>query len=232
MPNTLTGYFYFYFCKSRSNLNAQKFYCFHFKTYIMKRVILFVLAILICTGIQAQIHYEAGIKTGLNVSTQTTKGEATNVESSWKPGFHAGVYGTVFFLEQLAAQLEIMYSQKGSKWEDPYFSGKDNLSYIDIPVLARFQIIDLVNVHAGPQFSFLAGAKQIPDGEDSYDASSYYKKTDIGLVVGAEVNLSLKLNIAVRYVEGFSVTTEPTYYIDEWKNRVIQISVGYSIFSK
>ena len=63
------------------------------------------------------------------------------------------------------------------------------------------------------------------------DATGYYKKTDIGLVVGAEVNLSLKLNIAVRFVEGFSVTTEPTYYIDEWKNRVIQISVGYTILS-
>jgi hypothetical protein len=153
------------------------------------------------------------------------------VESSWKPGFHAGVYGAVFFLDKLAAQLEIMFSQKGSKWTDPYFSGKDKLGYIDIPVLVRFQLIDRVNIHAGPQFSFLACAKQIPDDMDSYDAMDYYKKTDMGVVAGAEVNLTSKLYIAVRFVEGLSVTTEPTYYIDEWKNRVVQLSLSFSIVS-
>jgi hypothetical protein len=81
------------------------------------------------------------------------------------------------------------------------------------------------------QFSFVVCARQIPDDMDPYDASDYYKTTDIGLLVGAEVNLSMKLNIAVRFVEGFSVTTEPTNYLDEWKNRVLQISVGYTIVS-
>lgn len=198
----------------------------------MKKVVLLGLSILISCGLHAQLKYEAGLRAGLNVSTQTTKGEATNVESSWKPGFHGGIFGTVFLLDKLAAQLEVLYSQKGSKWTDPYFSGKDNLGYIDIPVLVRFQVMDLVNVHAGPQFSFLTCAKQIPDDMDSYDASSYYGNTDIGLVVGAEVNLSMKLNIAVRFVEGLSVTTSPAYYIDEWKNRVIQVSIGYILFGK
>ena len=197
----------------------------------MKKVFLVALAVLISTGIQAQLKYEAGIRGGLTMSTQTTKGEAINVESNWKPGYHAGAYGAVFLLEKVAAQVEVLYCLKGSKWNDLSFSGKDNLFYIDIPVLARVQLLDLVNIHAGPQFSFMTGAKQVPDDMDSYDASSWYKKTDIGVVVGAEVNLSLKLNIAVRFIEGFSVTTEPTYYIDEWKNRVLQITVGYTLLS-
>ena len=197
----------------------------------MKKILLLTFIVLTATGLQAQLRYEAGIRAGLNLTTQTTTGEATNVETNWKTGFHGGVYGVVFLMEKLAAQLELMYSQKGSKWSDPYFSGKDNLNYIDIPLLARFQVNDLLNVHAGPQFSFMTGATQFPDDDVSYDASDYYKKTDIGLLVGAEVNLSLGINIAVRFVEGFMVTTEPTYYIDEWKNRVVQITVGYTIFS-
>lgn len=197
----------------------------------MKKLALAGIAILISTGTHAQLKYEAGARGGLNLAIQTTTGEGTNVESSWKPGFHAGAFGTVFFLDKLAGQLELLFSQKGSKWTDPYFSGKDRLGYIDIPVLARFQLMDLVNIHAGPQFSFLVCARQIPDDMDPYDAMDYYTKTDVGVLVGVEVNLPVKLNIAIRFVEGLSVTTEPTYYIDEWKNRVIQISIGYTLFT-
>ncbi len=125
-----------------------------------------------------------------------------------------------------------MISQKGSKWSDPYFSGKDNLCYIDIPILFRFQIIDLISVHAGPQFSFMTRANSIPDSGDKVDAKSYYNTTDVGIAIGAEVSLPLRFSIAVRYIEGLSVTTNNTYYIDQWKNRVIQVSVTFTILSK
>ena len=197
----------------------------------MKKGLLIVLSLLLVTGIHAQIKYELGARAGLNLSTQTTKGAATNVVSELKEGVHAGAYGTFFFFEKLAAQLEIIWSQKGSKWSDPYFAGKDNLSYIDIPVLIRFQVLDRVNVHAGPQFSFMTGAKQIPDGEDAIDATGYYKNSDFGVLVGAELNLYRKLSIAIKFVEGFSVTTEPSYYIDQWMNRVIQVSLSYALLS-
>ena len=196
----------------------------------MKKLVLVGITILISCALQAQLKYEAGVRGGFNLAIQTTTGEGTNVESGWKPGFHAGAYGTVFFLDKLAGQLEILFSQKGSIWTDPYFSGKDNLGYIDIPVLVRLQLMDLVNIHAGPQFSILACAKQIPDDMDPYDAMDYYTKTDVGVLVGVEVNLPMKLNIALRFVEGLSVTTEPTYYLDEWKNRVIQLSLSYALF--
>ncbi len=198
----------------------------------MKKELLVLLLMFIFTGLHAQSLFELGAKAGLNLSTQTTKGAATNVDSQFKPGFHAGAYGNFFFLEKVAAQVELMYSRKGSKWSDPYFSGQDNLSYVDIPVLVRFQVLDLVNVYAGPQFSFMTCAKQIPDGEEAIDASGYYKSTDFGVVVGAELNLSMKLSIGIRYIEGFSVTTESTYYIDQWKNRVIQVSLSYPILSE
>ena len=45
----------------------------------------------------------------------------------------------------------------------------------------------------------MTGAKQIPDGEDAIDATGYYKTSDVGWIVGAEVNLSMNLSIAVSY---------------------------------
>lgn len=198
----------------------------------MKKLTLVILSIFISFGAFAQKKWEFGVKGGINISTQTTKGSAINVNSNYKAGYNAGVFGNFFFAKRMAGQVEILSSQKGSKWSDPYFSGKDNLSYIDIPILFRFQIIDLVSVHAGPQFSFMIGANSIPDSGDKFDASSYYKSTDIGIVVGAEVSLPLRFSVIVRYIEGLSVTTNDTYYIDQWKNRVFQVSVCFTIISR
>ncbi len=198
----------------------------------MKKIVLIILSVFIFSMAFAQKKWEFGVKGGLNISTQTTKGSAENVNSNYKAGYNAGVFGNFFFTKKMAGQVEIMSSQKGSKWSDPYFSGKDNLCYIDIPILFRFQIIDLVSVHAGPQFSFMTRANSIPDSGDKIDASSYYNSTDFGIAVGAEVSLPFKLSVILRYVEGLSVTTNDTYYIDKWKNRVFQVSVSYTIISK
>ena len=57
--------------------------------------------------------------------------------------------------------------------------------------------------------------------------NDYYKKPDLGLVVGIEANLPARINLTVRYVIGLiSVTTEDEY-IDPWRNNFFQFSVGY-----
>ena len=198
----------------------------------MKKILIVTLSLSLSLAVFSQKKWEFGVKGGVNITTQTTKGESINVNSNYKAGYNAGVFGNFFFAKKMAGQVEILSSQKGSKWNDPYFSGKDNLSYIDIPILFRFQIIDLVSVHAGPQFSFMIKANSIPDSGDKFDASSYYNSTDIGIAVGAEVSLPLKFSVIVRYIEGLSVTTNDTYYIDQWKNRVFQVSVCFTIISR
>ncbi len=190
---------------------------------------LFTLVLAVSTGLHGQTSYEAGIRAGANFSTQSTTGLASDVETGWRPGFHLGIYGSLFYTEKLAGQLEFLYSQKGSLWSDPYSSGDEVVSYLDVPVLARFQALDLLNVYAGPQFSFLTGAWRLPDDGIAYSVKENYDGVDVGLVVGAELNLPIRLNITLRYIEGLIVTTDPRYYTDPWKNRVIQLSLSYSI---
>ena len=136
----------------------------------------------------------------------------------------------MFYTEKIAIQLEFLYSQKGSVWSDPDYSGDEVVSYIDLPLMARFQAWDLLNIHAGPQFSFLTRAWRMPDDEVAYSVSEYYDEVDVGLLVGAELNLPIKLNIALRYIEGMIVTTDSRYYPDPWKNRVFQLSLSYAIW--
>jgi hypothetical protein len=198
----------------------------------MKKLILLGYWILVCPGIHAQLWYEAGIRAGANVSTQFTSGHDSNVETNWKPGFHIGIYGTLFYSEKMAGQLELLYSQKGSVWSDPDYSGNEIVSYIDFPLTVRFQALELLNIHAGPQFSFLTRAWRMSDDGAAYSVSEFYDEVDVGLLVGAELNLPIKLNIALRYIEGLIVTSDSRYYPDPWKNRVFQLSLSYPIWGE
>ena len=198
----------------------------------MKKLILLGCSILVCTGIHAQLWYEAGIRAGTNVSTQHTSVADSNVETNWKPGVHIGIFGSLFYTEKMAGQLEFLYSQKGSVWSDPNYAGEEHVSYIDLPLTARFQVLDLLNIHAGPQFSFFTRAWRRPDDGAAHSVSEYYDEVDVGLVVGAELNLPIKLNIAVRYIEGLIVASDSRYYTDPWKNRVFQLSLSYAIWGE
>jgi hypothetical protein len=198
----------------------------------MKKLILLGYLILVCPVIHAQLWYEAGFRAGANVSTQFTSGNDSNVETNWKPGFHLGIFGVLFYSEKMAGQLEFLYSQKGSVWSDPDYSGNEIVSYIDLPITARFQALKLLNIHIGPQFSFLTRAWRMPDDGGAYGVSDFYDQVDVGLLVGAELNLPIKLNIALRYIEGLIVTSDSRYYPDPWKNRVFQLSLSYTIWKE
>ena len=198
----------------------------------MKNGVRFLLSMALITGlqVQAQYSYELGARAGLNLSTQTTTRVATNVETNWKPGIHIGIFGILVYTEKMAGQLEFLYSEKGSVWSDPDYSGEEIVSYLDVPLTARFQVLNLLNIHAGPQFSFFTGAWRMPDQGVAYGISDYYDQVDVGLLVGAELNLPIKLNITVRYIEGLMVSSDSRYYPDPWKNRVFQLSLSYAIW--
>jgi len=198
----------------------------------MKKLILPLCLIFICLGLHAQLAYDAGIRAGANVSTQFNRDTYSEVLTNWKPGFHIGIFMTLFYTEKMSGQLEFLYSEKGSQWSDPYYTGEEFVSYIDFPLTARFQVLDLLNIHAGPQFSFLTGARRMPEDEPAYSIKEFYDEVDVGLLVGAELNLSTRLNVALRYIEGLIVTSDSRYYPESWKNRVFQLSLSFAIFGE
>jgi hypothetical protein len=178
-------------------------------------------------SVSAQYGY--GVKAGINISNHKTTGEGINVNTNPLVGFHLGGYGHFFILEPLAIQGELLFSQKGSKWDDPYFSGKDRVNYIDIPILVRYQILEYLNVHAGPQLGIMVSAKQIPEDGDKMDVKDFYKGTDFSLVFGAGGNLPNNIHVTIRYILGLSTVNTEVEYWEEWKNSVWQLSIGYRI---
>ncbi len=203
----------------------------------------FVLIFTLLTGsllqVSAQPSIGFGVKAGVNISSQSTPGEGEFVDMGGILRFNGGAWFNYFITDKIAVQPELLVSGKGSNWDDPSFDVRDLLTYIDVPVLIRYQIIDLINVHAGPQIGYLLDARQKDNATgDVIKINDYYKKPDLGLVVGLEANLPAKINISLRYVFGLVGTTvEPTsptdpYYIDKWKNNFFQVSAGYRFMGK
>ncbi len=205
----------------------------------MKKLFFALILSFLLTGFQkafAQPEIGFGIKAGINISNQTTKDEGQNVESIDLKGiirFNAGAWFNYFIFDKLAIQPEILISGKGTDWNDPNYNVKDLLTYIDVPVLLKFQPIDLLNIHAGPQFGYLLLANQ-KDNEtgDVLKINDYYKKSDLGLVVGLEANLPFKISVNARYVFGLVTASSDLMYIDPWVNNFLQISVGYRLMGK
>lgn len=198
----------------------------------MKKISLMALfvSMLLTATLTAQPQLGAGVKGGINLATQSTTGEGENVAVRQLLGFNAGVYANVFVLDFLAVQPELMVSTRGSDWDDPYFNVKDLLTYIDLPLLVKFQPIEYANIHIGPQFGYLLTAKQEDkDDGDIIDIKEWYNSMDLGLAIGAEANLPFRINFTIRYVIGLISATNDVEYIDPWRNNFLQFSLGYRI---
>lgn len=198
----------------------------------MKKTLIASLTVsmLFAATLSAQPGFGAGVKGGINLATQSTTGEGENVAVRQLLGFNAGVYGNLFILDFLAFQPELMVSTRGSDWDDPFYNVKDLLTYIDLPLLIKFQPVKYANIHIGPQFGYLLAAKQKDkDSGDITDIKEWYNPLDVGLAFGVEANLPFKINFTVRYVLGLVSSTNDVEYIDPWINNFLQFSLGYRI---
>jgi len=202
----------------------------------MKKITFLIIAVflqMICLQSAAQSKLGLGFKAGLNLSTQSTTGagEGVNVKSISR--INCGAYCNYFLFDKLAIQPELILSGKGSDWNDPAYDVKDLLTYIDIPLLIRYQPLKYVNIHAGPQVGFLISALQKDNisGEKT-NIQSYYNGMDFSFVAGAEANLPFNLNLTMRYILGITSGSNDIEYVEPWMNRVFQVSLGYRIIGK
>lgn len=193
----------------------------------MKKSFLLTLAMMIAFGAMAQ--FGLGIKAGPNFASQNSSGGDPGFEPDFKniTALHAGIYMNYFFGETVGIQPEILFSQKGSKVQDIDLENK--LTYIDIPILLRFQFLEILNIHAGPQFSFLTSAKSVYSG-GSFDIKDDLKSLETSLAFGAGVDLPLRLNVTARYIIGLTNIADDTDFDDiELKNSMFQLSLGFRI---
>src|SRR5687768_2381617 len=105
----------------------------------MKKITLSIIAVLAFGFTNAQ-ETKFGVKAGVNFANLS--GDDVFGDNSTKIGFNVGGFAEIKLSEKFAIQPEILYSTQGTKSE---IEGVDddiflNLSYLNVPVMARYYV--------------------------------------------------------------------------------------------
>lgn len=192
---------------------------------LMKKGVLLLLTFLISlTAAQAQI----GVRAGLG-SANFSNGESQRAFTSIT-GVHLGAYYGLKTTDKLTIEPGLFYSGKGYKTvpQGATQEIKENLGYLDIPVLARYAVNSTFNVFAGPQVGFLLSRTRTTGSVKDTNSESL-GGYEVGAVLGAGYQLATGVNLQVSYDFGLSPFN---YYEFEVNNTVFKLSVGYTLPSK
>ncbi|MEN8248310.1 MAG: porin family protein [Bacteroidota bacterium] len=171
-----------------------------------------------------------GVKGGLNLAN--IGGDET--DNSLKMAFHGGAYSEVFFNYFLMMQAEFLLSYQGHGGFDPDIAGSSSLSlwYLNIPVMARYNIGYNLNVHAGIQMGLLlSGKSKIADptaGSLTFDVKDQFKALDWGIPIGVGYDFGDRdVSVMARYIIPINNISSDAFF--KRTNSVFQVSVGLKI---
>lgn len=193
----------------------------------MKKIFLSLAAVLaIGTVAHAQQEVKFGPKAGVNFSNLSGLDN-----TDMKVGFHVGAVAEIKFNDKFSVQPELVYSSQGTKWSSDLplvgkVETKINQDYINVPIMAKYYIVDGFSVEAGPQVGFLVKS-EIKAGDEKQDSKDAFKSVDFGLNFGLAYDLPMGAFVNARYNLGLADIRENTDGGDAIKNSVIQVGVGY-----
>lgn len=203
-----------------------------------------VLAFLSATAIYAQADdttTQFGVKGGVNLSN-ITGDDIGDLDS--RTSFNLGLFMEIPISGRFSFQPEVLYSGQGftvlSRNQDDIFDVGDNveyqLSYIQVPLMAKLYLVKGLYAEAGPQFGFKVkeeidykpaseGGDVVVDADDSL-----IKDFDTNIAVGAGYKFGNGFLVSARYTYGLTnVFKDNSVFKNvDAKNAVWQFGVGFS----
>lgn len=193
------------------------------------------------SGSFAQQRFSAGPRIGLNMSNYW--GTADNM--SFKPGLTAGAFLMYSSLNHFGISADVLYSQRGTKFNDGRYKFTQHVNYLEIPVVARYFLTlsgnFRPNVFIGPSLGIKLNAKRT-DGEVlngpatavNIDNTGDFHSLDLGATGGFQLNWGAgprqRFLLDARYTLGLSnVQALPNLWgaNNNLHNSVITVTLGY-----
>jgi hypothetical protein len=184
-----------------------------------------------------------GVKGGINLSNLYVQNVS---DENAKIGFQVGLFAKAPIAEHFSLQPELLYSLKGShlEYNNTFAKGKVNynLHYIELPVMAVFNIAKNFNVHAGPYIAYLAGVdvkNKTTTETGSYDFEKEinrdnFHKFDYGVAggIGADgekVGFGIRYNYGLKEIGKERQVFGQSYNFPKAKNSVVQayLTLGF-----
>jgi len=191
----------------------------------LRRVVAGAALILLSAAPAIAQGFGYGGKAGMNLFTVSFE-QDDSIAVSAKPAIVAGGFITIGLGSRLSVEVDGYYSERKFRFAEGDIV--DTLSYIELPMLARFRIVTKEgwNVAAvgGAAVSFLQKAKETISGT-AYDIKDAVSSTETSGVIGAQVQVGRRLVFDVRYLLGFT----DVYAAEDFpaKSRGFQITGGY-----
>jgi hypothetical protein len=162
-----------------------------------------------------------GIVAGASFS-KATGSDASGATT--KTGFVGGLFVGIPAGTSVVIEPEVLYSMKGTKWDEAGFTGTSTLNYIEVPVLFRYNFSPEGGFHAmaGPAVNFNITCSEEGTGSTSYPSTSCSdeglkgKTTFSGVVgvgyakgrIGIEGRYDFDFNDAIEYSDGTSINAK------------------------
>lgn len=190
----------------------------------MRKLQLLFIALVISLGLSAQEVGDGklGVKAGLSFASITN----TN-NSRITPNF--GVTYEQRISQSLALSPELMFSAQGSKLRDYDVTDKINIAYINVPLIIKYYVTDMVSIDFGPQVGIMVASEtKYDDGETvtKTDITSVTNNIDLSLAMGLTYSFNEKVYVSLRYNLGVVNVLDKDIFGPN-KNRVFQIGLGY-----
>lgn len=212
-----------------------------FRTISLRSFYVLVALVSLCfTTSYAQQRFSAGPRIGLNLSNYW--GNADNMR--FKPGVNAGVFLSYSSLNHFGISADVLYSQRGAKYDTPVLKFTQRVNYLEIPVVARYYLTlngDFrPNIFVGPSLGIKLNARRVNGDPNTNninaDNTGDFRDLDLGATGGFQLNWRTGSRqhflIDARYTLGLSEVQ--TNLPNRWgarnnlQNSTISISLGYA----
>lgn len=184
----------------------------------MKKIALLVVSLVALTTVASAQGFGWGVKAGINVAgiTNASSGVGSMV------GFTGGVFADYRFSDAFFLSADLLYSAQGCRYNS---DNKVTTSYLNIPILANFNIWGNLAVKAGLQPGFMLGAA-IREGGEKESTTDPFQTVDLTIPVGISYEFPMGLILDARYGIG---ATKIWSYDGAGTNRngVFTITAGY-----
>ena len=169
---------------------------------------------------------EAGINFGPKIGANFSNLDTNNVSASQNSitGLTAGLFLEIRSSSAFSFQAELLYSEQGADLDSNINQLQNvELEYLQAPILLKYRLLKIFNVHAGPQLGFLTNDIK----SDNYESENFDFSGVAG--VGAEIG---KLRADLRYHFGFTDAIEINSLNNSSnaRNKYYSITLSYELF--
>ena len=193
----------------------------------MKKIIILSAAVLFAGFAQAQSP-KFGVKAGVNIAKFAGDPDPN---SEFNTGLAAGVFTNIPLSSGFSFEPSLEYSQKGAEFTTSVNSeAKTKITYLDLPLMAKYNFTPAFGLFAGPQVSFfLSQETKLVTGNSSttFEGNNdSYRKSLAGGKVGFSYNFgSVMMNAS--YATDFQNLYTDASGNRDLKNQVINVGLAF-----